>query len=152
MGNESDLLFPGVSTTNLLLTGSTGVMNVFVYSHTLVEANSVAWNYIVGRTLTTGSVLLVRFAPDIGVYSGRWRWLASVWSRLGTYGRAIFWIVAIVAISVVPGVVLLTRFPTTNVRFYSYYLGFVLGFTIPALGVLIQRFVHNRRQIESQAE
>lgn len=105
-------------------------MNVFVYSRNLTEANAVAWGYVVGGSFMAGCILLLFFGSDFGEN--------SVQAGLLT-------LVSLVVVSL-PGAVLLRRFPVTNVRFYSYYLGLTTGITIPALAVLIRRLII-RRQI-----
>ncbi len=144
--DDSRLLFPEKPTRQLLFFLSGGVINGFVLSYQLTEANAVAWHYVTGGFLLVVGVFLSQGNyPNIYAYSSFCRRLLSMWSQLGRYKRSILKTLVIVAVTAVPGVVLLRRYPVTNVRFYSYYLGSTISITILPIGILIRRLIIQRQ-------
>lgn len=144
--DDSRLSFPEKPTRQLLLVLSVGVINGFVLSYKLTEANAVAWHYVTGGFLfMAGGFLSLGYYPDICAYSSFYRRLLSVWSQLGRYKRSILKTLVIVVVTVVPGAVLLARSPATTVRVHSYYLGLAISLILHPLGVLIRRHILRRK-------
>lgn len=144
--DDSRLLFPEQSSRQLLFMLSVVVINGFVLSYHLTEANAVAWGYVTGGFLSVvGAFLLQGYSPNICAYSSFCRRLLSVWSQLGRYKRSVLKTLVVVAVGVVPGVVLLARSPVATVRLHSYYLGLTISSILHPFGVLIRRHILRRK-------
>lgn len=144
--DDSRRPFPEQSSRQLLFMLSVGVINGFVLSYKLTEANSVAWSYVAGGFLPViGMFLSQGNSPNIYAYSSFCRRLLSVWSQFGGYKRSVLKTLVIVAVGVVPGVVLLARSPVATVRLHSYYLGLTISSILHPLGVLIRQHILRRK-------